>query len=416
MINSFANFVRNIFDAKKCENKNIIFYICMLLIISRLLLYLTYIVIAVYTSKNTSFVSFIDALNSSPTDHGWYNHIINSGYVIAAENGQAVWAFFPLMPLIIKAIHFVVPISTHILGFFFNSFLLVATCFTSHKYIICTRSSAFAHKISLLVIFLLMFGPFSYYSSSLLTESLFMFLLILCLYFTHKEKYILVGVFGALLSATRNTGIFFIFVPVVHEIYKYIESNKKNGSFKQCILKLFSNSKMILGCTLIPIGFFSFVLFLHFKLGDGFAFIHVQRAWGREFRGFFHVFFDFNHNFSREGILCFSAVVVSIFMLIYTCFAKRPYEIILPGLTIIAGGISTFMSMQRYMYSALVPLFAFCEILIIATERMPNIWKRGTRISVCSLLFGFEVALSVFYMMGVLVEDGYVLWQLNATL
>lgn len=97
-----------------------------------------------------------------------------------------------------------------------------------------------------------------------------------------KEKYILMGIIGAISSATRNTGIMLVFATIPYIIVKYIKEQKCESKFsiKDLFFYVIKKPKFIFGICLVPLGLFLFMLFLFFKTGDGLAFVHIQRAWG----------------------------------------------------------------------------------------------------------------------------------------
>ncbi len=55
---------------------------------------------------------------------------------------------------------------------------------------------------------------------------------------------------------------------------------QKNKSLTGFFKFAFSDAKFLFGVCLVPMGMFSFMLYLYTLTGDGLAFLHVQRAWG----------------------------------------------------------------------------------------------------------------------------------------
>ena len=62
-------------------------------------------------------------------------------------------------------------------------------------------------KIASLAILLLLVFPTSFYFGSFYTESLFLMLVVWAFYFARKQKWLLAGILGAVLTATRIVGI-----------------------------------------------------------------------------------------------------------------------------------------------------------------------------------------------------------------
>ena len=67
------------------------------------------------------------------------------------------------------------------------------------------------------------FGAYSFYFSILYSESLYLILLLITLFALERREYLFMGLAGAFLSATRNTGIMVVFAVGVKVIMNYIE-------------------------------------------------------------------------------------------------------------------------------------------------------------------------------------------------
>lgn len=56
---------------------------------------------------------------------------------------------------------------------------------------------------------------------------------------------------------------------------------RSGGTWRNLVPALLGNPRLVLAIFLAPFGLFAYMAFLHFWIGDGLAFSHVQRAWGR---------------------------------------------------------------------------------------------------------------------------------------
>lgn len=94
-----------------------------------------------------------------------------------------------------------------------------------------------------------------------------------------SEKYILMGITGALASATRNIGVMLVFAIAAKYTMDFIgfQGRKTIGGY---FGTSFKNYKLVLGTALIPFGLFAYMAFLGYRMGDPLAFVHIQRAWG----------------------------------------------------------------------------------------------------------------------------------------
>jgi hypothetical protein len=124
----------------------------------------------------------------------------------------------------------------------------------------------------------LLSGPFSFYFTTFLSEPLFV-LLTSCVFLALKRSsYLSAGVSSALLSATRLVGVFVVFATVIRMFEEHRERGRKMLSFPRWVL---SRPDLLVAILISPAGLFAYILFLYLTVGDGFAFIHVQRAFGR---------------------------------------------------------------------------------------------------------------------------------------
>lgn len=252
------------------------------LVASRMIMYLVYLFWCARTGTGGGFMQAFHRY-----DAGWYRSIIESGYFSLDQvhpNGEANWAFFPLMPICFSLLNKLLPFwSIHTLAFWVNTGLLGAAIFVGSKYILITRPET-GKKTVLFWIIIMCFGPYSFYFSSLYTESIYLLCLCLCFYFLERENYLKLGLCGILLSASRNMGVFFVFVILVHSLCRFFNSTKEKIGFHSIfayIKSTLGNYRLIAGVCMCPLGLFSYMLYLHFLVGDSLAFTHVQRAWGR---------------------------------------------------------------------------------------------------------------------------------------
>lgn len=173
-----------------------------------------------------------------------FEHIINK---------EALYAFFPLYPLLLRAIHFVFRIPYMYLGVIVNIVLSYLSCFILN-YLVEDKNK----KIVLLVF---CFSPISYYLIINHTESLYLFLTLLCWYFFKKNKFLLSGFALGLSMLTRNTGYIFALSFFVYYIFNFKKNKIKN------IISFFTPAAIV--GSLYP-------LYLFQEKGNALYFISVQ--------------------------------------------------------------------------------------------------------------------------------------------
>ena len=360
----------------RSEKKRVIFLILLCVALSRALMYLLFGIC--HGSWNCGL--FIQKMNI--WDSGWYRMIAEGLYPTQANDaltGQASWAFFPAFPLMVHMIWKMTSIDVNYIAVVLNAFFLCMALYVGCQYIFLTRGNV---RQGIGYIYFMTFGAYSFYFSIFYTESLYLFLLTCAYYFMCKGEYLKMGIAGALLSLTRNTGVFFCFVILVHWIKKY--QKKQDRNIAGWIKKTVKQDTLVLGTMMVPLGFFSYMTYLKYKTGDAFAFLHVQKAWGRENVGVWKVakdalFMEFPPSYLGIYFCIF------IYLLIVLMWKnKRTEEAILPAITLSVAASSSLMSTPRYMVGSFTMILAFTDE-----------WKECTRLNkalICVAAFIFELA------------------------
>jgi Gpi18-like mannosyltransferase len=172
---------------------------------------LYYFVYAIYWNRSHLTSDSIFSLLNTWDAH-WYHSIVLNGYMyepfLQPRGDGANWAFFPLYPLVVRGFSTLSGIDAKTAGVFLSSLFLIVAIVYAMRYLVLTRSGVEPVTIA----FLLAFGPYSFYFSSLYTEAMFIMLVAISFYFIEKRQWLACGVSGALLTAVRPTGIFIIFV------------------------------------------------------------------------------------------------------------------------------------------------------------------------------------------------------------
>ncbi|TIY08707.1 MAG: hypothetical protein E5V18_04655 [Mesorhizobium sp.] len=225
-------------------------------------------------SEEPGFAAYARAL--CRWDCAWYIGISEQGYErfpIPDHSNVGRWGFFPLYPMLVAAIRSVFPFPT----------ILIATI-TS---IACSYAAACLVAWPLLdknmrayVLYcaFLLSGPFSFHFTTFLSEPLFV-LLTSCVFLALKRSsYLAAGVSSALLSATRLVGVFVVFATVIQIFREHREQGGSTLSFPRWVL---GRPDLLVAVLISPAGLFAYILFLYLTVGDGFAFLHIQRAFGR---------------------------------------------------------------------------------------------------------------------------------------
>ncbi len=295
-------------------------------------------------------------------DANWYHDIAKYGYAdpnISNSEGQVPWAFFPLFPMLIRAFYLLTDQDILIIGTIINSIAFISALYMAFRYIILTRENVY--KAVLFVIFMT-FGIYSFYFTALYTEAIFLFLLVSSLYHLKKRNYLITGVFGALLSATRNTGVLLIIAVIVQYISDYMK-NSTEKSIKHFIKEVTSNEKFILCLAIIPLGIFCYMFYLWNLTGDPLAFMRVQIVWGRSLHNPFYILLrSLCSIHPYEHIMAFISWI-GIYFLWFLLKRKRGIECVLGTFFLFIPLSTSIASMQRYLIGSFVFVLAFIDNL-----------------------------------------------------
>lgn len=208
-------------------------------------------------------------------DCAWYRTIAEDGYDLVPgvrfRPGGANWAFFPLSPMIAGIVSTITSLPTTVTGFILSN-LYAAGAVLAARPLFENKRAYWVYAALILA------GPFSFLFSSLHTEGLFVLLTTLCFVALKRRSYLAAGVAAALLSATRLTGILMIGAIGLAAL---VNARRDGTSWRELPRMLLGDRSLLAGLAVAPLGLIAFMAFLRFHTGDGLAFLHIQRAWGR---------------------------------------------------------------------------------------------------------------------------------------
>src|SRR6185312_12178909 len=211
-------------------------------------------------------------------DCGWYIYIAEHGYhhfPTPGMNAAGNWAFFPLMPVFVGLVHMVlamVPTMTLATGIS----ILMAYVTSIIAWPLLGRDL----KAYTIFSAYLLAGPWSIYFTTFMTEAAFILITTAALVALERRSYLSAGIAAGLLSATRIVGVFMSIAMAAQLLGDHIAARKPLRSFIPEILR---RPDILLGLLLAPMGAFVYMAFLRLYVGDGLAFLHVQRAWARAY-------------------------------------------------------------------------------------------------------------------------------------
>lgn len=204
-------------------------------------------------------------------DCGWYGGIIENGYGSGdTSDGATNWAFYPLLPLLVRAVQAISGIEDYrVAGMCLSNLAFVMALGLIHRY---TRLLGNSERVAATSVLIIAFLPQSIVFSASYTESLFLCLLAGVMVATRQQRYLLAGVCAALLSATRSNGIFVIVFIVVQ---LYVQLGPR-GFFRP-----WQTPSAFLPLLMAPLGAFAFWTYAFYTTGDAFAMAtSVRHGWG----------------------------------------------------------------------------------------------------------------------------------------
>jgi hypothetical protein len=212
-------------------------------------------------TRNLSVGGYLEALCN--WDCTWIRGVASEGYALQPrDNGEANWAFFPLLPMLVAWLHAVTKLSLTICGA-----VVSQTCIGLAAVFAAALFKDENQEYSLFCV-LLIAGPLSFYYSTGLSEALFVMLTVLVLVCLRQGAYLSAGAAAGLLSATRVTGVFILLAIAWQAFIDYRRGTLPVG-------------RALAACALAPTGLFVFMAYLHVRTGDALAFAHIQSAWHR---------------------------------------------------------------------------------------------------------------------------------------
>jgi len=116
-------------------------------------------------------------------------------------------------------------------------------------------------------------GRVSAYFVSGYTESMFMALMLGMFLFAYRQQWLMVAFLGIFISATRNLGVMMVFPVLILALQAY--------GWREFFRFTERAFKVVFTLWLIPLGLFSYMVYLYHLTGDALAFKHIQVAWGR---------------------------------------------------------------------------------------------------------------------------------------
>lgn len=155
-----------------------------------------------------------------------------------------------------------------------------------------------------------------------------------------------------------------VFAVIPYIIVEYIKQNEgKKLNVKELFLFILKKPKLIMGISLVPLGLFIHMLYLHLKIGDGLAFVHIQRAWGEGEGTIFEVVFKALRSLQDNR---FYHAIWAIWgsISVYHLFKTKRYDEAVVSLILLTIPLSVkIQSIPRYIIGSFFPVVSMCDMI-----------------------------------------------------
>jgi hypothetical protein len=301
-------------------------------------------------------------------DCEWYISLAQNGYDLGIDStGKANWAFFPLLPATSSLLSRLSGLTLVQVGTLLS---LLATYIAA----CAARPLCGTRRQFVLLSALLLCGPASVYFTMPYTEALFVLFTILVWVNARAGKYVWAGLAGAMLSADRAVGLIAAAVILAFALERHIRSGRRLSELPRC---WWQAPAPLLGAAIAPLGLGAFSLYLRWHMGDGLAFIHIQREWGRIATNPLRAWWDalisgpILHLPSEPQWMAIATIVAGI--LVIRLLLKRDFAMALFCVACVLVPLGTgVISMLRFV-AALAPLWVEVSELV-ARRRYWFLW------------------------------------------
>lgn len=313
-------------------------------------------------------------------DAHWYTFVAEQGY-----SKQSI-VFFPLFILLIKAV------ASTGLSYALAGFLVSNVCaLITYPLLYRLLRLDFPEQLAIRGLLVYALFPTSFFLQSVYTEPLFLVCTFSCVYLCRRRNWIYAGLWGALAALTRNIGI-------VLGLFMLYESYRTYGNkIGQAVARL---------AFLFPLlAFLGFCLYNYRQFGDGFAFLHGQEAWGRQFglpwSNLWH-----NMLYISRGVSIFEIGVVAdqvLVLVALVCLAIGGFCGIQPSYLLLGGA---WLLIPLLSTSTVFPLYSLARFVLVVfpvyfvLAKLPKFWYYAWLLAGAVGLIFFTAAFSSWYWIG----------------
>jgi hypothetical protein len=308
-------------------------------------------------------------------DGTWYRFIAQRGY--APPMPALAAAFFPVYPLMVRAVAFVV------------RDLQVASLIVSHGCLIAAALLLmkllrldYDERVCRRAVIFLFFNPVSFFLSAAYPESTFLLLSIGALLAARRGQWLVGGICGAFLSATRPPGLI-ICAPLLAEHFAQWREQQEPPR------RLFQARLLWLG--LIPLGIGAYLFYCYATRGDWLLPMHAQASvWGRTLAWPWQSFL-WPLNFQASHLPLYQAIVAAAIILIVAGFflkLRATYLVYAAVSLLFSLSWGSLEALPRH-FSMLFPIYLIMALLSVRWRWLyePLLALSIALLAYCTVLF-----------------------------
>ena len=294
-------------------------------------------------------------------DGGWYLNIVKEGYSREPVNVdgalvQRNYNFFPAYPMLVRGLF--LPLSGRSL--YYSGLLVSNLCALGALFLLYLYCRGrFGEEVARNSVVLAAFFPASYIFSSFFSEALFLLMLLALFLLAERRRWLLAGLAGAVLTATRINGIM-VMIPAVLLFLRQRESWRA--------MPTRADLAPLAGLALMPLGLLAYMGYLWIHLGDPLAFLHAAEAFGQKWGFYLHrVVTDILDGNAYQAF--FAAYLLASLAVIHLLLLRRQYLLYVTSLVLIlpslVSGADTapFECFPRYLL-VVFPVFIAPALLL----------------------------------------------------
>ena len=195
-------------------------------------------------------------------DAVWYLRLADDGW----SSDDASAAFFPLYPLTVRAVSWVLPGDTLLAALLVSNLAFLGALLA----LFALTAEAFGDRVARRAIVVAAIFPTAFFFLAPYTESLFLFLSLLAFRAARRDTWGRVAVWGALAALTRSVGLVLIPAMLVEAF-----ASRRGGGRRGLAARVAGAAAIAVG----PLAWFAWWGLVH---GNWLAPLDAQRMWGRE--------------------------------------------------------------------------------------------------------------------------------------